>query len=418
MENAGSKTAEATEPSRATTGLSPTVKALGVVSLCTDVSSEMVYPINPVFLRNVLHAPAWAIGLIEGIAESTASLLKLYSGWLSDRMGRRKPFTVVGYGMAAFAKPLIAMAGAWWHVLGARFLDRFGKGLRTAPRDALIAENCAPEQRGRAFGFHRSLDTVGAVLGPLLGVLFLRFFPGALRELYLLAFLPALLGVLVLLFFVREHRTPNPALSEAEGIKHRTPGAQPLPSWAGLSPAYRQYLFTVGLFSLGNSSDAFLILRARDLGIGSEHQILLLYALFNVVEAAFGYPAGRLSDRVGRRPLVAAGYTVFALVYLGFATLRTPEAVWGLFVLYGLYYTLTQGVQRALATDLSHPERRGAELGTFHMLVGLAALPASLFAGWLYDHVSHAAPFFVGASTASLAALLLLLSTPRNYTSR
>lgn len=406
MERAESQSVEAPEAAR---GLSPTVKALGVVSLCTDISSEMVYPINPLFLTQVLRAPAWVVGLVEGVAESTASLLKLYSGYLSDRAGRRKPFVLAGYGMAAVAKPLMALAGAWGHVLGARFLDRLGKGLRTAPRDALITENCAPDQRGRAFGFHRSLDTVGAVLGPLLGALFLWQFPGALRALYLLAFLPALLGVLALLFFVREKQKGRP------NAKPPVP-ASPLRLFtlSALPPVYRRYLLIVGLFSLGNSSDAFLILRAHDLGVGTE-QTLLLYALFNVVEAMLGYPAGRLSDRVGRRPLVAAGYTVFALVYLGFATLHGPRVVWCLFVLYGLYYTLTQGVQRALAADLVHPDRRGAELGAFHMLVGLAALPASLLAGWLFYRVSRAAPFYLGAATAALAALSISrMSTVRH----
>jgi MFS family permease len=380
--------------------LSPTVRALGVVSLCTDLSSEMVYPVNPVFLTKVLGAPPWAVGVVEGVAESTASLLKLYSGYLSDQMGRRKPLAVAGYGLAAIAKPLMSIAGSWGHVFLARLLDRTGKGLRATPRDALIAENVSPGQRGRAFGFHRSMDTSGAVLGPLVGWLYLRSFPEHLRWLYLIAFAPALLGVLVLLLFVREAR------KGAEGA----PAAPPTFSLRGLSPAYRRYLLIIGLFGLGNSSDAFLLLRAGDQGVHPDH-LLLLYALFNVVEAALGYYAGGLSDRVGRRPLIAAGYGVFALVYLGFALLHSTAAVWGLFLLYGLYYTLTQGTQKALATDLSHPDRRGAEIGAFHLLVGIAALPASLVAGWLYTRVSPAAPFLLGATMAALAAVLLLTSS-------
>jgi MFS family permease len=388
----------------ATAPLSPTVRALGLVSLCTDMSSEMVYPITPIFLTRVLGAPPWTVGLIEGVAESTASLLKLYSGWMSDRLGQRKPFAIAGYGLAAISKPLIAVAGAWGHVLGARFLDRTGKGLRAAPRDALIAENCPADQRGRAFGFHRSMDTTGAVLGPLLGYWFLHSFPGQFRWLYALAFIPALLGVLLLAFFVREQKAAT-----AEDSVRKAP---PLPSWrslSGLSPDYRRYLMIVGLFGIGNSSDAFLLLRAQDMGVNSAH-LLLLYALFNTVEALLGYNAGRLSDRVGRRPLLACGYAVFALVYLGFALLHGPAAVWVLFTIYGLYYTLTQGTQKALAADLAHPERRGTEIGAFHFLVGLAALPASLIAGWLYSHVAPAAPFLVGACTAATATLLLLNS--------
>jgi MFS family permease len=387
--------------------LSPTVRALGLVSLCTDLSSEMVYPVNPVFLTKVLGAPPWAVGVVEGVAESTASLLKLYSGYLSDRMGRRKPLAVAGYGLAAFSKPLMGLAGSWGHVFLARLLDRTGKGLRATPRDALIADNVTPGQRGRAFGLHRSLDTTGAVLGPLAGWLYLRSFPDHLRWLYLIAFVPAVLGVLVLLLFVREAR------KGAEG----KPAAPPTFNLRGLSPAYRHYLLVVGLFGLGNSSDAFLLLRAGDQGVRPDH-LLLLYALFNVVEATLGYFAGRLSDRVGRRPLIAAGYGVFALVYLGFALLHSTAAVWGLFLLYGLYYTLSQGTQKALAADLSHPDRRGAEIGAFHLLVGIAALPASLVAGWLYTRVSPAAPFLLGATTATLAAALLLLSSRQQTAER
>src|SRR2546423_9537890 len=250
--------------------LSPTVKALGLVSLFTDFSSEMVYPINPVFLTQVLRAPAWAVGLIEGIAESTASLLKLWSGWLSDRVGARKPVTLVGYGLAAVTKPLIYLSTIWPHVLGARFLDRAGKGIRTAPRDALIASNCTPEQRGRAFGFHRSMDTVGAVLGPLVGFILLGYFGGndGLRKLYLVAFIPGLISVAILAFFVREK------IGDAK--KAERPG---LPSWSQLSPVYRRYLIIVGIFSLGNSSDAFLLLRENDMGVEGRN-LFQLFATF------------------------------------------------------------------------------------------------------------------------------------------
>jgi MFS family permease len=397
---------DAPSPPGASRPLSPTVRALGVVSLFADISSEMVYALNPTFVTRVLGAPAWALGLIEGVAESTASLLKLYSGRLSDRVGKRKPFAVVGYLLGALGKPMIALSGAWWQMLGARFVDRAGKGLRTAPRDALIAENSETGQRGRAFGFHRSMDTVGAVLGPLIGFLFLNYVAqGAetdrFRELYWLAFIPGIIGVVILTAFVRETRKAPEAAT--------TPPA--IASFATVSPEYRRYLLIVGLFSLGNSSDTFLLLRARDIGMPIT-QMLLLYALFNVVEALLGYSAGSLSDRIGRRPLVAAGYGVFALVYLGFALLQGAWVVWPLFLLYGLYYTLTQGTQRALAADLAHPERRATEIGLFHMVVGLAALPASLGAGWLYD-LWRPAPFVLGACTASIASAVLWLSLPR-----
>lgn len=393
-------------------GLSPTVRALGWVSLCTDLSSEMVYPLTPGFLTRVLGAPAWAVGLIEGVAESTASLLKLFSGRLSDRSGRRKPLALAGYSLGAVSKPLIAVAGSWPHVLGARFLDRVGKGLRAAPRDALIAESCPPEQRGRAFGFHRGMDTTGAVLGPLVGWLFLHFFPNDLRSVYALALVPGAIGVLLMALLVREKPAHKPAHKPAAQVLAKP--SQPRFTWRGLSGPYRRYLLIVGLFGLGNSSDAFLLLRAQDVGVAPQNA-LLLYAAFNMVEACLAMVAGRLSDRVGRRPLLASGYIVFALTYAGFALLdRMPSpgaAVWLLFGLYGLYSTLTQGVQKALVADLVHPARRGEETGAFHMLLGLAALPASLLAGALYSQLSPSAPFVVGTATA-LTAALLLMSTP------
>ncbi|NEP17636.1 MAG: MFS transporter [Leptolyngbya sp. SIO4C1] len=371
------------------------VRALGWVSLFADLASKMVYPITPIFLTSVLGAPAWTVGVIEGIAESAASLLKLYSGWLSDRVGRRKPLAVAGYGLGAVSKLGLAIAASWGAVLGARLIDRVGKGLRAAPRDALIAENCAPQQRGQAFGLHHSLETVGEVLGPLLGLWALQQLGESYRGVFAIAALPALFSVLVLLKWVKE-----PPLPAAQ------PRTRPQFTLRGLSPGYRRYLIVIGLFSVGNSSDAFLLLRSQDLGFGSQ-QLLLLYALFNLMSVGLGLAIGRLSDRVGRRPLLAIGYLVFAGVYLGFAIAQRAEVLWGLFMLYGLYVALTRGVQKALVTDWVHPDRRGAEIGTFHMLVGLAALPASLIAGVLYTRVSAAAPFYLSAVTGLAAALLL-----------
>lgn len=378
-------------------GLSRTVVVLGWVSLCTDLASKMVYPITPIFLTVVLGAPAWTVGVIEGIAESAASILKLYAGWLSDRAGRRKPYTVIGYGLGALSKLALALAGVWGHVLGARLIDRVGKGLRAAPRDALIAENTAAHQRGRAFGLHHSLETVGEIIGPLLGFWFLQQFAGNYRGVFAIAFIPALIGVGLLLALVPE-RKPAEAAQRS----------RPQFTLKGLNPAYRRYLLVVGLFSLGNSSDAFLLLRAQDLGIPGG-QLPLLYALFNLVEVTLGFAAGNLSDRIGRRPLLVSGYGVFALVYLGFATAQSAAVIWPLFMLYGLYSTLTRGVQKAFVTDLVNPVQRGAEIGTFYLLLGLSALPASLLAGWLYTRIAVAAPFYLGAGTAIAAALLLLV---------
>ncbi|NER85003.1 MAG: MFS transporter, partial [Leptolyngbya sp. SIO1D8] len=255
------------EQSYSSKGLSGTVRALGLVSLFTDLASKMVYPVTPIFLTAVLGAPAWTIGVVEGLAESTASVLKLYSGWLSDRVGQRKPFAVMGYGLGAISKLILAVAGVWGHVLGARFLDRVGKGLRAAPRDALIAENCSPQQRGRAFGLHHSLETIGEVVGPLLGFVFLLQFTDNYRGVFAIAFLPAIVGVLVLVTLVRE---PQTSIVETRYIqtspRPNVPKKQSRPQFTfrGLSPVYRRYLLVVGLFSLGNSSDAFLLLRAQD----------------------------------------------------------------------------------------------------------------------------------------------------------
>jgi MFS family permease len=388
--------------------LGRTVIALGVVSLLTDMSSEMAYTQIPLFLTTALGAPKWVVGLIEGVAESTASLLRLFSGWVSDRVGRRKPLTILGYGFGAISKPLLALAHVWPSVFFLRFIDRLGKGLRTAPRDALIAETTPLVIRGRAFGLHRTMDTTGAVLGPLLGSWFLSRIAGSQehrwRSLFLFAGIPGLLAVLTLLFAVKE-TVRGPVDRSVTAVKPPLT----LPRWHDLQPSYRRFLMITLLFNIGNSSDVFLVLRAQSLHFGPQ-EILWLYAAFNIVEAVLGYGAGSLSDRVGRKPLIIAGYGVFALVYLGFAFAVHKWAVWGLFLLYGGYYTLTQGTQRAFAADLSDPEQRATHIGAYHTVVGLALLPASLIAGRLFDW-NPAAPFAVGAITAAMAAAFLAVSS-------
>lgn len=387
----------------------PTVRALGWVSLFSDFASKMVYPITPLFLTAVLGAPVWTVGFVEGISESTASLLKLYSGWLSDWTGQRKTFVVTGYGLGAISKLGLAIASSWTAVLTVRLLDRVGKGLRAAPRDALIAENCAPHQRGQAYGFHHSLESVGEVLGPLVGFVFLWKYVGNYRGVFVLAFLPALVGVLVLLKWVRE-----PGQIQNDG-GHRCDSSpannHPVSSlkkftFKGLSPSYRKYLGVIGLFGLGNSSDAFLLVRSQDLGF-SGSRLLLLYAAFNLMSVILSFTIGRFSDQVGRRPLLVMGYGLFGLVYLGFGFAQSPTLIWILFMFYGLYTALTRGVHKALVADLVHPSRRGTEIGTFHMLVGLMALPASLLAGFLYTQVSASAPFYFSAGIATISAILL-----------
>ncbi len=377
------------------TRLNPVIWQLGWVSFLQDMSSEMIIPRIPLFLTITLRAPVEAVGLIEGIAESVGSLGKVLFGWISDRAGARKPFAVFGYGLSALSKPAMALAGSWPFVLVCRFADRVGKGVRTAPRDALIAENSPVAVRGRAFGLHRSMDTAGAVVGPLIGYLIITFWNVGDRTLFLLAGIPALLSVTVLAWRVTEKKQ----------VSQDQP-SRPRLQWSKLTPRYRRFLLIVTLFSLGNSSDAFLILRARAMGVPNA-QILLLYAMFNTVEASLAYAAGKLSDRLDRRTLIIGGYLLFASAYLGMAIGSAAIVAWLMFLLYGGYYTLTNGIQRAFAADNADPERRATEIGAYHTCVGTALLPASLIAGVLYQHFGSSTPFYTGGIIALLCALLL-----------
>ncbi len=380
-------------------GVSRNVLVLGLVSLATDASSEMIYPLVPLFLTRVLGAPVAVVGLIEGLAEATASVLKGVSGWLSDRVGRRRPLVVAGYGLAAIAKPLLALAAGWPLVLAARVLDRFGKGVRGSPRDALIADSSPDGLRGRAFGFHRAMDQTGAVIGPLLVLPLLALFHQNLRALFVAAFVPAALGVAILTAVRETGRGPSPG------------AALPRFHLRGTPAAFHRFLAVMLLFALGNSSDMFLILRARQLGIGTG-AVVLLFAVYNAVYAAASYPAGVISDRIGRKRVMTAGLAVFALVYAGFGLARGPVWVWVLFAVYGLYQGLTDGTSRALVVDLVSPELRATALGVYAMATGLAALPASVIAGLLWDKVGPAAPFLYGAALAALACSGSMLVRP------
>lgn len=383
-------------------GLSPNVVALGLVSLFQDISSEMIYPLLPLFLANVLGADKAVIGLIEGIAESTASLLKVFSGWLSDRSGRRKAWTIGGYSLSALVKPAVSLATAWPFVLAVRFLDRVGKGIRTAPRDALLAASTPVESRGRAFGLHRAMDTAGAVAGPLLAYTLLPIFGGDYRPVFALTLIPGLISIALLIFLVRERRVKA---SQEERQKLQI-------SLAPFDRQFKLFLVAVVVFTLGNSSDAFLILRADATGI-SNVQIPLLWLVFNIVYALASTPAGELSDRIGRRAVIIGGYVVFAVVYLGFAAASAAWHVWFLFAAYGLYYGLTEGVQRAYAADLVPPHLRGTAFGVYHTLTGLALFPASVIAGWLWQAIGVPAPFFYGAAMSGLAVAIFAFALRR-----
>jgi MFS family permease len=377
-----------------------TVIALGLVSLITDLSSEMIYPLLPAFLATVLVAGALELGVIEGIAESTAAILKLVSGLWTDRVGRRKPFVLGGYGLSGLVRPLIGLAWAWPVVLVLRFGDRVGKGLRTSPRDALIADAVDPSIRGRAYGFHRAMDHAGAVLGPLVAAGLMALGLG-LRSVFLLSAIPALVVVGLILFGVRDGPAPPP--------RERRPI---LGHWSELGGGFKAVLAVVVLFTLGNSTDAFLLLRLGDLlGQGEAHVALswvaLLWSAHHVVKLLATYAGGRLSDRLGRRGMIIAGWLVYAAVYLAFAWVDSAPAAVVVFLLYGLYFGLTEPVEKAWVADLVPTGLRGTAFGYYNGAVGLAALPASLLFGLLWRLFGAAAAFGTGAALAGLAALLL-----------
>ncbi len=372
---------------------------LGLTSLLTDISSEMVYPLLPFFLVSSLGASPAILGLIEGVAESLASLLKVVSGYISDRAGRRKPLTILGYAGSAFGKLFLYLAGSWGVVFAARVVDRLGKGVRTAPRDALIAESSATGKRGRAFGLHRAMDSAGAAVGVLLAFMLISSAPGDFRRVFLWSVIPAGLGV-VILFFVRETRLQG----------HR---AATLPHfrWHGLPSKLRAFLIIALLFSVGNSSNAFLLLRAGELHFHPA-QILLLYLAYNISYALFSYPAGRVSDVLGRKMVLVAGYILFAVVYFGFAFVANAGRTWitwALFILYGIFSAFTDGVEKALVTDLAPAEMRATAIGLHATLVGIGLLPASLIAGQLWTHIGPEAALGLGGLTGLIAAIALAL---------
>ena len=377
-------------------GLSRNVVALGLVSLLTDVSSEMIYPLLPLFLTSVLGAGPTFVGLVEGIAESASSITKLFSGRLSDRLGRRKGLVVAGYTLSTLARPLVAFALAPWHVLLVRFTDRLGKGLRTSPRDALIAGSTEPHIRGRAYGFHRSMDHLGAVAGPALAFVFLLLMGGQLRTLFLLAAIPGILSILILILKVSEIQVNSTAAPKA------TPGT------GRLDAQLTRFLIVVTLFTLGNSSDAFLLLRAQEVGIAVAH-LPLLWMFFSLVKAVTGMPGGMLSDLKGRRGTIIAGWLVYAVAYLGFGAASQPWHIWVLIGFYGLYFGLTEGGERALIADLVSPDRQASAFGLFHFCIGIAALPSSLLMGYLYQSFGARPAFTIGAALAGLSAFLLLM---------
>jgi MFS family permease len=376
-------------------GITGNILTLGLVSFFTDISSEMIYPLLPLFLTTVLAAGPAYLGVIEGVAESTASLLKLVSGIMSDRVHQRKRLVLFGYSFSALMRPLIGIAGSPFAVLLIRMGDRVGKGVRTSPRDALIADSVNPTLRGKAYGFHRSMDHAGALIGPLIATALLAYFVKDLRTVFVLAAIPGAIAVLLIVWQVRE--------VERKTVPQKQVRLTMLPAGA-----LRRYLLILFVFTLGNASDAFLLLKAGHLGVPA-FRIPLLWAFFHLVKMLSSMPFGSLSDRVGRRSVIVAGWCVYSISYLGFAYAAKESHIWLLFAFYGLFYGLTEGVEKALVADLSDPSLRGAGFGWYNFAIGAGALPASLIFGVIWQRMGEVAPFLCGAGLSAIAAILLLL---------
>jgi MFS family permease len=386
------------------------VWVLSITSFLTDVSSEMLFNLLPLFLVNVLGVRTSVVGLIEGIAETTASLVKLGSGALSDYLENRKTLTVIGYSLSALVKPLLFIANTWVGVLGVRFTDRVGKGIRSSPKDALLADSAPEDRRGFAFGVHRAADTAGAFTGLLIAALVVwatqttgtTLSRSTFQTVTLISIIPAFLGVLVLALGAREVVSSRPAEAERK-LK-----------FSGLDRKFWAFLVVIVIFTLGNSADAFIILRAQERGL-NVLQVLGMLLTFNAVYTIIASPAGAHSDRIGRRSILIAGWLVYGLIYLGFAAANTGAQIWLFYGIYGLYYALTEGASRAFVADLVSQEQRGTAYGLFHAGVGLAALPASLIAGILWQGLGSwvglgpAAPFYFGAFMALIAVVLFVV---------
>ncbi len=381
------------------------VLAVSLVSLLNDTSSEIIYPLLPAFLALSLGVSPFAIGVIEGVAESLASILKLFAGYLSDRFRTRKLPVFLGYSLAAVTRPFLAFVSSWPQVLAVRMIDRTGKGIRGAPRDALIADSVPVKERGFAFGFNRAADHLGAVIGPMAAVLLLMYFAadpdaptvGEYQSVFLYASVPVLLGLFVIAFGVKEQPDHH----------HQPDGKAIRFSLKGFDGNFKRFLFVIGLFTLSNSTDAFLILRAAQLGIAPV-VLPLLWMTLHISKVVFSLLGGGLSDRFGRKPLIICGWFVYAFVYAGFAVASAEWHAWALFIIYGSYFGLTEGVEKAFVADLVPSDRRGTAYGLYNLAFGITVFPASLLFGALYEW--GAAVAFLTSAAISIAAMLMLLS--------
>ena len=388
-------------------GLHSNVFFMGITSLLTDVSSEMMFTLVPLFLTNVLGVAGTIVGLVGGLAEGADAIFRIFSGWVSDKLGKRKGLAVLGYSISTIAKPFLYLANSWGIVLAVRFTDRLGKGIRTSSRDALIADSISPDERGKAFGLHRTMDTTGAFLGLAIAVLVVycvqgvdtvQLSLGCFRWLIIGGFIPAVLAVLVLQFLVKEMKKDRPpeTISQGSSILSGIKGSFDARFWV--------FLGIMFVFTLGNSSDFFVILRAQNLGTPLL-QVVLMLVLFNATYASTSLPMGILSDKLGRRKVIILGWFIYALVYLGFAVSSTIWQIYLLFALYGVYYGIVEGVARAYIADLAPAEKRGTAYGLYHGVVGLTLVAASVIAGLLWDNVNTAAPFYLGAGLAFVAMI-------------
>lgn len=392
--------------------LHPNIWAVSLTSFFMDISSEMVLNILPLFLSSVLGVKTNIIGIIEGVAEATSSILKIFSGWLSDKLRSRKWLAVAGYGISALAKPFFYLASSWEAIGAIRWADRVGKGVRTAPRDALVADTVKPEQRGLAFGLHRAADTAGAMLGILIAALVVWKVQAAgsslqestFRTIVLISIIPAVLAVISLAVMTKEKKP--------EGV-----ATAPKISFKGLGKNFMFFMIIVGIFDLGNSSDAFLVLRAQERGMSTLH-ILIMLAVFNLVYTLVSTPAGMISDKIGRKKLIIGGWTMYALIYLGFALAQNVTHIWMLYVAYGLYYGMAYGTAKAMLSDLVPKDLRGTAFGTYNAVLGILDFPASLIAGLLWSGAGSwqgfgaSAPFFFGAVLATIAIVMMLIWKP------
>lgn len=377
-------------------GVNKNIFFTGLTSFLTDTSSKMVYSVMPMFLLSI-GASKTSLSLIEGIAESTSALVKSLSGFWSDKIGKNKPFMLIGYGLSALIMPIYAFVVSPLQVLGLRFVERVGKGIRTAPRDSLVAGSVTNGETGKSFGVQKAMDNMGAIIGPLIAFALLSFFPSDYRIIFLIAGIPSILGILVIIFFIKDAKKKDELLFKNFHFRD-------------FSKKYYLFLAIIFVFTLGNSTDALLMVKANEVGVKVAF-IPLVYLISSIVSVLLSIPMGTLSDKIGKEKLLIVGYLIYALVYYGFGVTGNIKTILLLFAMYGLYSAMTDGIQKAFISDVIDKNKKGTGLGIYNALLGITLLPASLIAGLLYDHVNSSIPFYFGACTAVLSAILLLLFT-------